>query len=45
LLPKDFVISSFGMMVENIKDVTLQIDGVLEASTFYDDWPTDGHTV
>jgi len=41
VLPKDKVISSMGFKAYNLSDVTLQIDGILEASTYYDDWPLE----
>ena len=41
ILPKNKVISTMGLRVYNLSDVTLQIDGTLEASTYYDDWPLD----
>ncbi len=30
-----------GFKAYNLTDVTLQIDGTLEASTYYDDWPLE----
>ena len=41
ILPKNKVISAMGIKAYNLTDVTLQIDGTLEASTYYDDWPLE----
>jgi hypothetical protein len=41
ILPKNKVISAGGMKAYNLTDVTLQIDGTLEASTYYDEWPLE----
>ena len=30
-----------GIKAYNLTDVTIQIDGTLEASTYYDDWPLE----
>jgi len=39
------VISSFGIKVKNLKGVTLEINGVLEASTYWDQWPLNTKSV
>ena len=44
LLSHEHVVQAVGMSVSGLKDVTLQIDGILEASVHYMSWPVQKKT-
>lgn len=41
LLARDYVIQSVGVKITNLSSVTLQIDGILEASVHNESWPQE----
>jgi len=44
MIPDGYAFSSMPTMLVNMTDVTLQINGIWEASTFYDQWPSANGT-